>query len=276
VKEADYSEPVSRLLTYGEADWDEWDDYTEFGFTGQHIPELIRLGTDRHLLVDDDVDDVAMWAPMHAWRVLAQMYALESIAPLVQVLSLVDESNSDLINEGFRDVLERFGPVAIDPLASFLTESGAEGGLIGASEALAHIGKDHPEHRDRTVQIITAALDTRYVQNDPMVNGFWISDLLDLQAVESYPIIQKAYEAGAADPMICGDLEDVEVELGLLEERKTPRPLTPFQHAVGLGLERGSRKPKPFLQIDADKIAKKEKVKRKQEKKSRKKNRKKK
>ena len=59
-----YSKPVSRLLTYGAAGWDEWDDYTEFGFTGQHVPELIRLGTDRHLLVDD-VEGTAMWAPMH-------------------------------------------------------------------------------------------------------------------------------------------------------------------------------------------------------------------
>ena len=38
-----YTEPVSRLLTFGEADWDEWEDYFQFGFSEEHIPELIRL-----------------------------------------------------------------------------------------------------------------------------------------------------------------------------------------------------------------------------------------
>ena len=74
MKPTGYTEPVSQLLSYGETDWDEWDDYTAFGFTSEHIPELIRLATDRHLLVDD-VEEAAMWAPMHAWRILAQMDA---------------------------------------------------------------------------------------------------------------------------------------------------------------------------------------------------------
>jgi hypothetical protein len=266
----DYSEPVSRLLTYGEADWDEWDDYASFGFTGEHIPELIRLGTDHHLLVDD-VDEPAMWAPMHAWRVLAQMYAPEAIAPLVQVLALVDETDSDLISEGLQDVLERFGPAAIDPLTDFLFEAeDGNGGLIGASEVLAHIGKEYPEHRDLMVQFITTALEARYTRNAPMINGFWVSDLLELHAVESYPVIKKVYDAGMVDPMVADDLEDLEIELGLREDLTTPRPLTPFQRAMGLGMGFD-----PFPPVPSKKLTKKEKAKHKQEKKSRKKNRKK-
>ena len=271
-----YTEPVSLLLTYGEANWDEWDDYAPYGFTNEHVPQLIRLGTDRHLLVDDDVDEAAMWAPMHAWRVLAQMKAPEAIAPLVRVLALLDESDSDLIGEGFQDVLESFGPAAIEPLAGFLVEAeDGNGGLVGAGEALSKIGTAHLEHRDRIVEILGTAFEARYLSNDPMINGFWIADLLDLHAVESYPVIKAAYEAKAVDPMVSGDLEDVEIELGLREKRKTPRPLTPFQRAMGLGLERGLSTPEPFPFITTPKVEKKEKNKRKQEKKSRKKNRKK-
>lgn len=277
MKSAGYTEPVSRLLTCGEADWDEWDDYQEFNFSGQHVPELIRLGTDRHLLVDDDVDEVALWAPLHAWRVLAQMNAPEAIAPLVRVLALVDESDTDLIGEGLQDVLESFGPAAIDPLASFLIEADdGNGGLVGAGEALSHTGQAHPEYRDRIVQIITTTLEARCARNDPLINGFWISALLDLNAVESYPVIRKVYEENLADPMISGDLEDVEIELGLLQKRKTPPPLTPFQRAIRLGLERGLRHPASFPADNTSQAANKERSKRKQEKKSRKKNRKKK
>ncbi len=35
-----YTEPVSKLLALGETDWIEWDDYSEFGFTQEHIHEV--------------------------------------------------------------------------------------------------------------------------------------------------------------------------------------------------------------------------------------------
>jgi hypothetical protein len=277
VKSSNYTEPVSGLLTYGEADWDEWDDYAAYGFSGENIPELIRLGTDQDLLVNEDVDEAAMWAPMHAWRVLATMVALEAIPPLVRVLALVDETDTDLIGEGLQDVLIKFGPAAIDELASFLFEAeDGNSGLVGAAEALALIGIDHPEERNRIVQILSATLEARHAANDPAINGFWVADLLDLHAVASYPIIQKAFEAGAVDPMISGDLEDVEIELGLRETRTTPRPLTPLQRALGFGNEPGLGDPELFPLIAPPKAGKKEKAHRKQEKKSRKKNRKKK
>jgi hypothetical protein len=203
------------------------------------------------------------------------MNAPEAIAPLVRVLALVDESDNDLIGEGLQDVLESFGPATIGPLAGFLVEAeDGNGGLVGAGEALSHTGQAYPQTRDRIVQILTTTLEARYAVNDPQINGFWVADLLDLNAVESYQVIKKIYEAGCIDPMICGDLEDVEIELGLLKQRKSPRPLTPLQRAIGLGLEKGLGITEPFPTITTAKAGKKEKSRRKQEKKSRKKNRK--
>jgi hypothetical protein len=98
-----YENPISELLEFGEADWREWDDYSAFGFTQEHIPELIRLGKDRALIVDVDNDELnyaALWAPMHAWRALVQMQATEAIFPLLDVFDWVDQSDSDLISEG--------------------------------------------------------------------------------------------------------------------------------------------------------------------------------
>jgi hypothetical protein len=271
-----YSEPVSRLLTYGEADWSEWADYSGLGFKEEHIPELIRLGTDAHLLLDDVDESESFWAPMHAWRVLELMNSTEAVGPLVELFDLDDQSDSDLISEGLLDVIVRYGPAAIDHLANFLLETRHEGGgLVGAGEALARIGNQHPEHRDRIVQLISAALEARYAGNAPDINGFWICDLMDLKAVESYPVIAKAFEEETVDFTIVGDLEDVQVELGLLEKRKTRRPDSAIERAFRLGLERGSKPPKPFASIPMSKADKKEKAKQKQAKKSRKKNRKK-
>jgi len=279
-----YTEPVSKLLTLGAADWDEWDDYSEFGFSKEHVAELIRLGTDRHLLVDvDDVDGDEMWAPMHAWRILAQLQAAEAIAPLAQVLDWSEESDSDLVNEGLTDALEEFGEPAIEPLTVFINEPGhKESGYISASEVMCHIAEKQPECRERVVANISTALDAHFERNDEDVNGFWLADLLDLKAVESYPIIKKAFEAKKINVRVAGDLEDVEIEFGMREKRDTPAQNLPLPLDF---LSRDIARPireidetLPYLGKDELKRhqekTKKEKNKRKQEKKSRKKNRK--
>lgn len=47
---------------------------------------------------------------------------------------------------------------------------------------------------------------------------------MDLQAVESASIIEAAFVAKNVDISIHGDWEDVQIELGLLQERLTPAP----------------------------------------------------
>lgn len=273
-----YKEPVSKLLSLGVADWDEWDDYSEFGFTKEHVPELIRLGTDRHLLVNlDDVDDYELWAPMHAWRILARMRAVEAITPLAQVLDWSEDSDSDLINEGLTDALEEFGEPAIEPLAKLINEAGHRvSGYINASEVMAHVAERHPECRDQVVESISSALDSHFARNDEDVNGFWLADLLDLKAVESYPIIKKVFDAKKINVRVAGDLEDVEIEFGMRTKRDTPPPNLP----PPLNFMRSMRDEDEFQFHYKDELkrrqekARKEKNKRKQEKNSRKKNRK--
>lgn len=279
-----YTEPVSKLLALGETDWSEWDDYSEFGFTKEHVPELIRLGTDRHLLVDDeDVDYDEMWAPMHAWRILSQMQVVEAIVPLAQVLDWSYESDGDLINEGLTTALEEFGEPVVEPLTKFINEDGhKESGYISASEVMCHIAEKQPECRDRVVASISSALDTHFERNDEDVNGFWLADLLDLKAVESYPLIKKVFDAKKINVRVAGDLEDVEIEFGMREKRDTPAPNLPLPHDIF-----NSDVAQQMREIDEtlsylsknelkhyQEKAKKEKNKRKQEKKSRKKNRK--
>jgi hypothetical protein len=281
-----YTEPVSKLLTLGEMNWDKWDDYSEFGFTKEHIPELIRLGTDLRLLVEnEDVDDDEVWAPMHAWRILVQIQALEAIEPLVQILDWGEGSESDLINEGLADALEIFGAPVIEALAAFMNEPGHSlAGYVSASEVLAHIGMEHAENHEHITQIITSALESNYEENEEEVNGYWISDLLDLGAKNSYPIIKKAFEADKVDVTIVGDLEDVELEWGLRGEQETFVPdislfpadifrsnKTPFLYPPTLDTPPTEAE----VKRDRDK-AKKEKNKKKQQKISRKKNQKKK
>jgi hypothetical protein len=136
-----------------------------------------------------------------------------------------------------------------------------------ASSALAEIGNRHPEERERCLQGISSLLE-KYETNDEGFNGFLIGDLIDMKAVEKIDLIKKAFDAHAVDELIHGDVEDVQIEMGLLEKRLTPeRPWRSGRFAPG---------PDDFFASGpkSGKAAKKEKNKRKQEKKSRKKNRK--
>ena len=272
-----YEKPVSELLEYGDADWTEWDDYSIFGFTKEDIPELIRLGKDRELIVgadDAELAYAALWAPLHAWRALVQMQATEAIFPLLDVFDWTNEADSDLISEGLSDAFRKFGSAVIEPLAMFLHEPYHNmWAYVSASEILGRIGVKHPETRDRVIEIITAALDEKYEHNDGDINGYWIADLLDLKAVESYAVIKKAFVAKKVNLRIAGDLEDVELEFGMREKRDTPAPNTPISPDLMRILQEMD-----FAQKAGQdgKKSKKEKNKQKQAKKSRKRNRKKK
>jgi preprotein translocase subunit SecA len=47
---------------------------------------------------------------------------------------------------------------------------------------------------------------------------------LDLKAVGSLETIRLAYAADTVDLMVCGDIEDAEIELGVRSKRSTPPP----------------------------------------------------
>jgi hypothetical protein len=60
------------------------------------------------------------------------------------------------------------------------------------------------------------------------IRGFAVSALIDLKAVEAIDIIRGAFRRNSVDISIAGDLEDVEIELGLRDHRVTPAPYYPI------------------------------------------------
>jgi hypothetical protein len=86
-------------------------------------------------------------------------------------------------------------------------------------------------------------------------------------------LIEQAFQADKVDTLIMGDFEDVQVDLGILEKRRTPsRTFLPSLSYTGYSRQRSLENGQPPTR----KSTKKEKAKRKQEKLSRKKNRRKK
>lgn len=247
-----YTPPVDKLLTLGETGNEtEWRDYRELGIGTEDIPELIRLALDADLRWADSASD-AVWACVHAWRALGELRAQAAIEPLLGLFRDIDEYGDDWVTEELPEVYGMIGPAAIPALAGYLADpSHRLYARVGASDALGEIGKRHPESRADAIAALTRQLD-QFSQNDPTLNGFLLSQLLNLHAVEAAPVIEHAFASDAIDENIAGDWEDVQVEFGMKEKRTTPRPRSPLAQLFDpLGSKRSTPPPWPNRQVDA-------------------------
>jgi hypothetical protein len=88
------------------------------------------------------------------------------------------------------------------------------------ADAVAAIGRKHPDARPRVVEILRGELEN-WRQNPPDLNAMLVSSLADLRVPEAMPVIREAMAAGAVDELITGPVEYIEWELGL---RTGPKP----------------------------------------------------
>jgi hypothetical protein len=260
---SDYPPAVAGLLTLGEIDWGkEWLDYRARGIGPEHVPDLIRMMLDRELNEGDPESD-EVWAPLHAMRALGQLRAVEACEALLQAVREDRERDGDWVSEEAPDVFGMIGPPALPVLAAALRDNSLDEYLRwNAADSIKSIADHHPEAREECVAVLTGHLE-HASESDPTVNGGVIGNLLDLEAVESAPVIERAFVANAVDESIAGDWEYVRYELGL-----GPPPARPF-HQPGFLIDRPVRSPKTRAQQRA-------KNRKKQARKSKKRNRKKK
>jgi hypothetical protein len=222
----DFQSPVSQLLSYGnlqDSSGGEWFDYVEaFDFTDEHIPDLIRLASEKDL---DWQDEVESFAPIHAFRALGQLKAEEAIQPLLLIL---DEDDNDWYMDELPQVFGMIGPVCIPVLADYLNDDNPSGWCkAAAARGLVKVAEFNPDYRDESVKIITMAL-SRHQNNPPELNGSLVGRLLSLKATESVSVIEKAYKEGPMDEMVCGSWARVQIDLGLASASDfTPEELKP-------------------------------------------------
>jgi hypothetical protein len=210
-----YSPPVDKLLTYGEGKLsspDNWPNYLELGLGPEHIPDLIRMATDKELN-EADTDSLEVWAPTHAWRALGQIQAQAAIEPLLTLFETL--KNDDWVMSELPEVFGMIGPAALPALAAYLADiSHSESARISVTSCFEIIGKRWLEARTACVDILSKQLEL-FAENDPGLNGFLILTLVELHAKEAAPVIERAYAANRVETILMGVWEDVQVELGL-------------------------------------------------------------
>lgn len=226
-----YQPPVDQLLTLGEADpgsHDKWPDYLALGIGPQHIPELFRMVNDESLneLLDVDIERPEDWASIHAVRAIGQLRDPSTIDQLVALLTT--HNDHEWIQEELPEIFGMLGPAAIPALAAYMSDPSHEVFARGyASNGLVAIAKAHPESREEVIRIISGQLE-KFDMDDEEFNALIIGDLVDLEATEALPLIERAFDADAVDTGFI-TMEDVLIEMGLKEEP----PLSPRRELMG-------------------------------------------
>jgi len=73
----------------------------------------------------------------------------------------------------------------------------------------------------------------RFEENESDVNAFLVEALVELGAKEAAPVIERAFAEGYVDPMVMGDWEDVQVELGLKSaEEGAPKQVSKWRESL--------------------------------------------
>jgi hypothetical protein len=227
----EYTPPLDKLLTMGEPDWRLWREYASLGITSEHVPQLIAMMTDGRLH-ESGGDSTEVWAPMHAWRALGELRAIEAIEPMISLLPLIDAQDDDAVGEDVPIALSLFGEPAIEPLRRFLSDqSRDEFARVAAAIALRRIGVSSQVLRPLVVKVLVEALE-RHIGQPHALNAFLVSELIDLRAGSEIAAIERAYRAGCVDLSVCGRLADVRAELGLEAPSPKQRPLFALHDAI--------------------------------------------
>jgi len=192
--------------------------YAKLGFDNSHIPELIAVLTDEALHAGYEA---VSSAPVHAWRILAELEASQALPALVSLLRRIDDDDADWIGNELPSVFRKIGLASVDVLAPFAADE--RNGIYARGSACLSMGEvatGHPEQRERCLEILTGILKS-FENNHQFLNAAIVSVLIDLNAVASIDVVRDAYAADCVDIDIAGDLEDVEIELGLRSKRST-------------------------------------------------------
>ena len=195
-----------------------WLDYAQYGITTADASTLVELVADESFFESEGDDS---WIPLHAWRALKALMP-HGLPELLGILDLLVEDDWAL--EEIPTVIAAAKADAIEPLfASVMDADNDELVCMCSVDCLAEIVKQQPELRSLVLDKLVIALEL-LPQHDTSLADIVVAALLNMKGVEAIEVIRQAYHENRVDWSICGDLEDVELDLGLRTERDTPRP----------------------------------------------------
>jgi hypothetical protein len=190
---------------------------SQLGLTAADVPELLSITRQWAEPFDwpEDETDFSGYAPVHAWRCLAQLGAAETVGPLLEMIEPLEELDDDWYPDELPHVFALIGPASFTPLREYLADE--RHGMyprVCAATGLMELARRHGQLRGDAVKALCDVL-SKFEHNDGVFNGYLIADLLDLKATEAAELIERAHAADRVDLTMCGNWEAVRQDLGV-------------------------------------------------------------
>lgn len=231
-----YSDRIAPLLSIGKKGvaTEESINYIEaFGFTDEDIPELLKLAQDNDIFTFDysDISDDEGWefyGVVHAWYALSQMEAPKAKEIFIHLIENTNNGFSDdWILSGFRDLIKPYRqeihPYFIETILSEKHDQWVRVEYLDVLRDMVQKGEIEISMIDTLIESILKT------SQDEIINTMAISACIKLKLIHHHDLIAQCFTNDLVDIYHLGDLEDVEIALGLKTKREHPRKLTNMQ-----------------------------------------------
>lgn len=224
---------VAKLLSLGKDSLmkSSRDSYVKkFGFTQDDVPQLLALAQDMDIYKHDyrdipEDEGIEFYGVIHAWFVLSELEVAEFKEILIQMIE--DGNDDDWILENFVDLIKPYRKSMYEYFAEgVVLKDGSTWTRLCYIDTIKEMLKADEVSLQEVEKLIKEVLS--HGENN-VVNASTMGICIDYKLTEHYELIKECYAKDAIDLMYNGDLEDVEIRMGLREKRETEKEPTILQ-----------------------------------------------
>jgi len=203
------------------------ENYAELGFSRDDIEGLIEIALDEDLELYNSSVEKERYIPCHAITALGQFEAVEALDRLLERLEFFHKD--DYYREAVLYYIRKISYLKLDVLIEYFLDREKYPGL----RVLVVEGIEEALNRDDILDEKAEKAFVEYLQRDDELDDFLnpmvIFMLLGITDDKYIDLIREVFETKPVNIYYDGDFEDVEIRLGLREERSKPREKNKMQ-----------------------------------------------
>jgi len=195
-----------------------------------NLEELIEIALDKDLELANAEVEKDRYIPCHALQALGQLGTLK---PFDEILERMDYfSEDDYYNSAIMYYLRKVGKNRTDTLIEFfLEQNNDEGNRLVILEVLESFMEKGSAFNQKLEEALLLYLK-RDDELEDLMNASAIFTLIDLSGAKHIDLIREVFEKKPVDIFYNGDLEDIEIRLGLRKTRSKPREKNILQKLI--------------------------------------------
>lgn len=212
-----------KILELPEPGW-EWNpDETSYSdFSSDEQDELIPLINDEHLdgLNEDEISEPEECASIHAYRILGSFLNPAHIPLFIEWLFSPEFEENDLYYEDLAKILPRYGSHAVQPcIESINNQNELETDRMVLCDTLFTLSSQGVQS-ERILKHFSDYIKNKHYSR--LLNSHIIASFSEEQKKEHIDIIRESFANHLVDLSMAGDLEELEIKIGIREKRTTP------------------------------------------------------